>query len=436
MSLGISNLDYKFTQQVMRLNQSRRIGQTKVARPQYDQFGNNEMYGEGFADVIRGIYNKGKSAASYVWDNRDKIADAGRAVDKAYTSEVGTMIRNALPDSDDTARPGFAGERHMILELPNGKNGVANYMGPGTRVLERLKRGDPPRTSSDRVAMRHDIDYQLAKGEPNKKKQLDAVRTADKRMINSLKAIQAGRLGERDQNRNIQAGLKLIQAKNLSEDMGLIDKSKFIGDLKKISNADKILLLSERAGLSQAGYGLPGDELKSKLLKKLRRSKIGKKGKGCCMTGKGYKSQGLEKVISSLSKAIGVKIPMNLIKKIGDLSNKPSGDLSNHLAKTLMPIIAHGKLKSMGHSLAGPAVMKLVKSPGMKPLHTLLDKSLKKAFQMSGKGLNLPGGGFWSDFASGFKSVFKPASKILAPALSMAGLPEFGVPLGIAGSLM
>jgi hypothetical protein len=280
--------------------------------------------------------------------------------------------------------------------------------------------------------MRHDIDYQLAKGEPNKKKQLDAVRTADKRMINSLKAIQAGRLGERDQNRNIQAGLKLIQAKNLSEDMGLLDKSKFIGDLSKISNKDKILLLSERAGLSQAGYGLPGDELKSKLLKKLRRSKIGKKGKGCCMTGKGNKSQGLEKVISSLSKAIGVKIPMNLIKKIGDLSNKPYSPT----AKTLMPIIAHGKLKSMGHSLAGPAVMKLVKSPGMKPLHALLDKSLKKAFQMSGEGLNLPGGGFWSDFASGFKSVFKPASKILAPALSMAGLPEFGVPLGIAGSLM
>lgn len=48
---------------------------------------------------------------------------------KFASSEIGTKLKNAIPNSDATARPGFAGENHMILKLPNGKNGIANYMG-------------------------------------------------------------------------------------------------------------------------------------------------------------------------------------------------------------------------------------------------------------------------------------------------------------------
>ena len=75
----------------------------------------------------------------------------------------------------------------MILQLKNGKNGVANYMGPGTEVVKRLKRGDPGRTPADMVAKRHDIDYTLASGSRDEASQLKQIRTADNRMINSLK---------------------------------------------------------------------------------------------------------------------------------------------------------------------------------------------------------------------------------------------------------
>jgi hypothetical protein len=36
---------------------------------------------------------------------------------------------------------------------------------PGTQITKRLKRGDPPRAISDKVAQAHDIRYGLAKGQ-------------------------------------------------------------------------------------------------------------------------------------------------------------------------------------------------------------------------------------------------------------------------------
>ena len=252
-----------------RLNQSRRqqigyvykpqvnndIGLTQCGRKmnlvQIQSFDQNQMNGEGFMDVVRGIFNKGR---------------------EAYKSETGTAIRNMIPSSDETARNGFAGEEHMILQLKNGKNGVANYMGPGTEVIKRLTRGDPGRTPADMVAKRHDIDYTLAQGARDTAGQLKQIRTADTRMINSLKKIQASRS---DAGRNIQAGMRLIQAKNLAEDAGLMDKSKFAGSLAKISDPDKVLLMSNRASLTQQGYGLslPGGSLKQKLIKGINKKK-------------------------------------------------------------------------------------------------------------------------------------------------------------------
>ena len=92
------------------------------------------LSGEGFADIVRGIYDKGvkpaasaaASGAKYAWDNKQALAEKAHDV---YSGELGTAVRNIIPDSDDTARPGFPGERHMLLKLRNGKTGVGNYMG-------------------------------------------------------------------------------------------------------------------------------------------------------------------------------------------------------------------------------------------------------------------------------------------------------------------
>ena len=87
-----------------------------------------------------------------------------------------------LPDSDETARPGFAGEAHAILKLPNGKNEVANYMGPHANIIERLKRGDPGRTETDTASKAHDIRYAKAKT-------FDDIRNADNIMIREVNKL-------------------------------------------------------------------------------------------------------------------------------------------------------------------------------------------------------------------------------------------------------
>ena len=74
-----------------------------------------DMKGDGIFDMIKNAYDKTKQAGSFLSD--------------AYSSQTAKDLINLLPDSDDTARPGFAGEKHAILKLKNGRPGVANYMG-------------------------------------------------------------------------------------------------------------------------------------------------------------------------------------------------------------------------------------------------------------------------------------------------------------------
>ena len=54
---------------------------------------------------------------------------------------------------------------------------------------------------------------------------------------------------------------------------------------------------------------------------------------------------------------------------------------------------------------------------------------------MSGDG-SMSGDGFFSDFANGFKSVFKPFAEFAGPILDAVGLPEFGIPLSLVGSVL
>ena len=224
-----------------------------------------DMQGEGVLDLAK----KGLA----------KIKSIGDKASKLYESGVGKEIINMIPDSDETARKGFPGEKHAILALANGKYGVANYMGPGTQVVKRVERNDPPRTLSDKIAQRHDIDYTLASGMKSKDKQLKAVREADDRMINSLKRLESQKLDDR---KNILLGKQIIKAKTIAEDLGVLDKSKFAGDLEDISDKDKMKLLSKRASLAMEGYGI-GYDLKKKIEKAYSKKM---KGDGnCCGNG-------------------------------------------------------------------------------------------------------------------------------------------------------
>jgi len=216
--------------------------------------------GGGILDYIKKGYNAGKS----IYDNT--------------SSELVAAVKNAIPNSDDNARPSYAGENHAMLYLPNTNNyGIANYMGPGTQVIKRLERNDPPRGMADATAKAHDIRYMLANS-------LDDIRTADKKMINKLTDIKAKK---QDADFNINQGLYGIKSKVALEDMNLLAKDKFAKNVKenynKLSSSEKQLLKSNLDKLEQDGNGYtikPADKLKLQVLKELSKSDSEMSGSG------------------------------------------------------------------------------------------------------------------------------------------------------------
>lgn len=56
------------------------------------------------------------------------------------------------------------------------------FLGPGTKLEQRLKRGDPGINRLDRIAKQHDIDYSKAKNLRDKW-------TADTKMINAINKL-------------------------------------------------------------------------------------------------------------------------------------------------------------------------------------------------------------------------------------------------------
>lgn len=410
----------------------------------------NELEGEGFKDIIKTIYEKGKKGINYL--------------ENLYTSDTGVALRNALPDSDNTARPSFTGEKHAILQLPNGKYGTANYMGPNTNLLARLKRGDPPRTEVDKVSMAHDIRYALAKN-------TDDIRNADNIMINAVDNIARNK---KDNPKNI-AQARLIKLKTIGENLGVIRRDAFSGDLsKEIDENEKSYLMGKIGPLAQQGYGkngknkiLPGDALKVKLLKQMVKDKKMKGlgaitnykgvtydkdlGKTYELSGDGFLSNFLSNnILPNLMKSVGInqnlinpEIIKSIVLKSLNIDKNPTSVIE-HLSKTLLPLLTHLKTQSLG--VKGSGVVKLITikdNSVKKKLINSLSKGLKKSIKyyiknknkkMSGKGLS--GSGWWDDFKAGFVSVFKPATKILGPALTALGMPEFGIPLGLVGQAL
>jgi hypothetical protein len=198
----------------------------------------NEMSGTGILDSLRSLMGK-------------------------INGDVGAKMLNLIPSSDETARPVFAGEKHALLKLANGKMGIANYMGPGTQLVKRLKREDPPRTQTDKVSQAHDIRYGIAKN-------IDDIRKADKIMIRKVEEIARNKT---DSRLNI-AQAKLIKAKIIDEDLGSIKRNAFSGDLSNnqlLPKEDVALMNGKLKTLSMEGYGKsPAYELKKKILRKAR----------------------------------------------------------------------------------------------------------------------------------------------------------------------
>ena len=372
----------------------------------------NSMEGEGIRETVKGVYQKGKMGLKAVVNN--------------YIGDTATSLKNMIPNSDDTARPSFSGEKHAILKLQNGKYGVANYMGPGTNILERLKRGDPGRTEVDRASMAHDIRYGLAQN-------ITDIRNADKIMMT---AVDRASKNKTDAPMNI-AQARLIKAKIGLEDVGLLKRDAFGGKENIVSPADSAYLNGKLQTLQQQGYGkklLPGDALKIKILKQMGKGVSASRdlGKPYKMSGSGILDFVVENIIPKLMKTVGIKensISKNQLKNIisKSMSLLKNGNMTTtieHLSKIILPILSNLKMGGNGS----------IKPQHKNKLLKLLNKGLKKSFKNYVGGMG--GDGWdWGEFKRGFLSVFKPGTKLLAGLAGALGQPELAVPLGILSSL-
>ena len=211
----------------------------------------NLQRGSGIIDTVTGAVNAVKSGVGAV-----------QTVTNIYSSRTGTDLRNAIPASGPNARSGFPGEKHQILKLPSGQLGVANYSGPQTSVVKRIRRKDPPRTQTDKVAQAHDLRYMLNKD----------VRQADIKMVNKLSEIQRENT---DSRFNTIPAKTAIQAKMKLEDLGLLSASAF-NEINKLSTDDRELLKDKLDELEQEGYGKgpkkkgPAYRLRQKLMKNIQ----------------------------------------------------------------------------------------------------------------------------------------------------------------------
>jgi len=162
------------------------------------------------------------------------------------------------------------GEMHAVIYDPKAKKyTTANYTGPGTKLLERLKAGDQPKVKSDKVSQAHDIRYTLSKD-------IEGIKSADSKMVNKLKELQKNK---EDSNFNIRPAKWGIQANQVLGKI-LPDKyyDKFINYLtnykkanEELSKDDKSLLESKLKELESEGYGFnkPKKARKRRLKKKI-----------------------------------------------------------------------------------------------------------------------------------------------------------------------
>lgn len=203
--------------------------------------------GEGVWDFLKNVGKK-------IVNVGKKAADVGAKAADAYTSNTGVVIRNVLERAyNPDATPNYPGEKHAILRLPNGKLQTAQYIGPGTNLIPRLKMNNPGLTDADRVAKMHDIEYTLAQYSGDRDTQKNMGRAADIRMINSLDKI--AREG-RDTPFNTQIARNAIKLKTIGEDIGAADPFKYLGPLISPDPETQRFLLEEHAKLERLGYGI------------------------------------------------------------------------------------------------------------------------------------------------------------------------------------
>jgi hypothetical protein len=145
-------------------------------------------------------------------------------------------------------------EFHAYLMTDRGLT-RGSYIGPGTNVLERIRRGDAPVSGADKVAQAHDLRYTLANGDKA------AERQADQKMISKLQDPKV------DSMLNRAIGRVPIQAKVAAERMGIMQRGSFSKG-PAINEEEKKMVETKLDELEMEGFGKPGARLRNLIRQK------------------------------------------------------------------------------------------------------------------------------------------------------------------------
>ena len=362
-----------------------------LRKPLFNQTINNSMSGSGFLDTLQ----------SLTTGNQERILRAGI---------------NLLPDRDETAAPGFVGERHQIL-FKDGKLTqpmIANYSGPFTKTMKRLKRGDKGRTGVDKAAKRHDIDYLLAKNAQN-------ITSADMRFLKKLDSLEKS---GGDSKLNIIPARAGIKTKQWLENKRLLSRDKF-GKLTGITDEEDLKFVQKQLeDLQLQGFGLPGARLKIK-------SKL--KGSGA------ISNFIINSVYPKILAQIGLPsdiIKKGVVKQVVDLVivNAKKGlkklsvpKLSKDLALVLTPLLIHAHQIGLSGSGTGSTNVKQIEKENKKLVKEMA-KGIKVSLMSFGKKDVLLGSGIFGSIGKLFKKVVNSDATAVAVAVGSAVLgPEIGV---------
>ena len=191
----------------------------------------------------------------------------------------------------------FPGEKHAPLLMPDGKTTVGNFIGPGTKAVERIHRGDRGITPVDDLAMRHDALYSLAKTKKD-------IRDADRDFLNILKKGVV-----KDKSINIMTGQKGISSKYKAETLTGVrfptKKELDANDPNDEKLLDVVRMTDKMYGV-QSGKGFFSDDF-------VRRAVEHGKRKKAMQYGNGFRD--LFTKYHKISKNLGVK-PEDVIKQI------------------------------------------------------------------------------------------------------------------------
>jgi hypothetical protein len=170
-----------------------------------------------------------------------------------------SLSNAVLSNKHNRALPG---EKHQVIYLSDGTYNPAVYSGPGTNLSTRIKRGDQPLSYVDKTAEAHDLRYALANNNQD-------IRTADLRMVQSLKKARASKL---DSNFNLNQA-ELIHLQILLEKAGA--KPEWFTSYGRASEtpSDITMYESKLKELEQQGFGMSHAGIHLKHLKK-RENKI------------------------------------------------------------------------------------------------------------------------------------------------------------------